>query len=110
MAKQQSLAGIGPKEIPEISDAAEELRKLRTQRQTLAKEEEEAQIALRDLLKKHGIRGKYVYEGEDGEGNTVKFDAMIEKAEERAFVRKHKDPKAKEKDNGKEEEPGASDE
>ena len=104
MAKQGSLEGIGPKEIPEVTDAAEELRKLRRQRQDLAEKEEKAQILLRDLLKKHGIRKRYVYEGEDGEGNTIKLDALIEKGEERAYVRKHKDPKSDKNGEGEEKE------
>ena len=104
MAKQGSLEGIGPKEIPEVTDAAEVLRTIRSERQQLAAQEEKAQVHLRDLLKKHGVRKKYIYEAEDGEGQTVKFDALIEKAEERAYVRKHKDPKADKNGEGEEKE------
>lgn len=96
MAERQTrLPGVLPKQIPEIEDAAEELRKLRTRRQKLATEEEEAQQKLRDLLKEHRFTAKrpYIFECEE-DGETVKLDAFLEKPEERAYVRKHKDPKA----------------
>lgn len=95
--KQGRLPGVLPKQIPAIEDAAEELRKLRTRRQKLATEEEEAQQALRDLLKEHRFTAKrpYIFECEE-DGETVKLDAFLEKPEERAYVRKHKDPKAEE--------------
>lgn len=94
-ARQGRLPGISPKQIPEIEDAAEELRSLRKQRQALGVEEEKAQVLLRDLLKKHGIRKAYVYEGEDDEGKPVALDALVETADERAYVRRHKEPKKK---------------
>ena len=104
MAKQGSLEGIGPKSIPEVEDAAEELRVCRRNRQILATQEEELQVKLRDILKKHGIRKKYIYEVDDDDGSTIKFDAFIEKAEERAYVRKHKDPKAEKNGDSEEKE------
>jgi hypothetical protein len=95
--KQGRLPGVLPKQIPAIEDAADELRKLRKKRQALAALEEEAQQKLRDLLKEHRFTAKkpYIFESEE-DGEVVKLDAFLEKAEDRAFVRKHKDPKAEE--------------
>jgi len=97
--KQGRLPGVLPKQIPAIEDAADTLRKLRSKRQKLAAEEEEAQQKLRDLLKEHRFTAKrpYIFETEE-DGELVKLDAFLEKPEERAYVRKHKDPKAEDDD------------
>ena len=101
MAKQGQLPGVGPKQIQEIEDAAEELRKIRSRRQALAEEEEQAQAALVEALKKNGYGPKRVYIFEsDADGDPVKLDAFIQRPELRAYVRRHKDPKA---ENGAEE-------
>lgn len=99
MTKQQSLPGVGPKQIPEIEDAAEALRDLRSKRQELAEKEEKAQQVLADALKKHGFGGKrrYVFEIEE-DGNQVKLDAFMERPDARAYVRKHKDTKDTDKE------------
>lgn len=93
MAKQQSLPGVGPKQIKEIEDAATELRRIRSKRQALAKEEETAQANLVEVLKKHGYRKGRKYEFEDdSDGEPVKLDVLLDQKDPRAYVRKHKDP------------------
>jgi hypothetical protein len=97
MAKQQSLPGVGPKQIPEIEEAATRLRKIRSQRQTLAEEEEKAQAFLVEVLKKNGFRKGRAYQFEDdSEGEPVKLDVLLDQKDPRAYVRKHKEPKAEE--------------
>jgi hypothetical protein len=97
--KQGRLPGVLPKQIPAIEDAADELRKLRKNRQALAALEEEAQQKLRDLLKEHRFTAKrpYMFDTEE-DGKMVRLDAFLEKPEERACVRKHKDPKAEDEE------------
>jgi len=103
MPKQQQLPGVGPKQIEEIEDKAEEVRTLCASRKDLAQKEETARKELKDLFKKHGIRKCYQYVIDDGEGGEIKIDALLERPEERAYVRKHKDPKAKDDSEGSEE-------
>ena len=99
MPRQQQLPGVGPKEI---EDKAEEVRKLCSDRKSLAQKEETARAELKDLFKKHGVRKCYQYVIDDGEGGEMKIDALLERTEERAYVRKHKDPKAKDDSEGNE--------
>lgn len=95
MGKQQSLEGIGPKAIPEIEKAATDLRRIRSKRQELSEEEEKAQTLLVELLKKNGFRKgrKYMFE-DDSDGEPVKLDVLLDQKDPRAYVRKHKEPKA----------------
>ena len=95
MGKQQSLPGVGPKQIPEIEDQAKKVKRLQTQRLTIQKQENEAREELKDLLKKHGFRkGKaYLFE-DDSDGEPVKLDVLIDQKEPKAYVRKHQDPDA----------------
>jgi hypothetical protein len=104
MAKQSELPGVGRKQIPELEAAAEKLRALRTQRQALAASEETAQAELKDLCKIHKVTKArpYIFETEDGD-EMVKLDVLVEKPEERAYVRRHKEPKADEDEDGEEE-------
>lgn len=107
MARQQSLPGVGPKRIAEIEDAALKLRTVRTKRQKIAAEEEEAQQELRDVLKKNGFRKGRIYQFEnEGDGELVKLDVVLEQKEERAYVRKHKDDTAADDSDEKAEEGG----
>lgn len=107
--KQTELPGVGRKQIAELEDKALELRAVRSQRQKLGATEEVLQGELKDMCKLHKITKSrpYVFETEvdtDEGTETIKLDVMVEKPEERAYVRKHKDPKADEDEEGTEEE------
>lgn len=84
--KQGKLPGVVPKRIKEIQDAAEALKEIRDERMGLAEAEEQAQEALKAVMKKHGHRA---YRIDD------EYEAIIESAEPRAFVRKIKRKKSK---------------
>lgn len=89
--KQERLPGMVPKRIAEIQDAAEELRELRSTRMENAEAEEKAQEKLKGLMKKHGIKA---YRLDD------EYEAIVEAAESRAYVRKIKRKKAKKQKDG----------
>ena len=92
--KQQSLPGVGPKRIAEIEDAALEVRDLQSKRKAITEEEGKARGLLRELLKKNGFKKNKPYQFEnEGDGELVKLDVVIEQKEEKAYVRRHKDPK-----------------
>jgi hypothetical protein len=100
MAQAQGrLNGITGEQVPEIEEAAADLRKLQSKRAKLAEQEEKARLSLCEVLKKHGYgRKKYMFDILDDEtGKEVKLDVFTEKVTtERARVRIHKDEKKKE--------------
>lgn len=103
MPKQTELPGVGRKQIAELEDKALELRELRSKRQAIAAQEEKAQQELRDLCKAHKVSKSrpYIFETEedtDDGTKTVKLDVLVERPDERAYVRKHKDPKAEDEE------------
>jgi hypothetical protein len=97
MAKQGQLPGVGPKQIEEIEDKAEEVRTLCADRKAIAAKEETARGELKELFKKHGVKKVYQYVIED-DGKEITIDALLERPEAKAYVRKHKNPKAKDDD------------
>jgi type II secretory pathway component PulM len=82
--KQQRIPGTVPKRIAEIQDAAEELKEIRAGRMEAGEEEEKAQVKLKELMKKHGIKA---YRLDDD------FEAILEAPEARAYVRRIKGKK-----------------
>lgn len=54
--KQQKIPGAeGPDEIPEVTQAAESYAEIRDERCELSKQEADAQAALAEVMKKHGL-------------------------------------------------------
>lgn len=90
---QLRIAGTErPNRIPAVDEAAEAYRVARNERQAAGKVELEKKALLKDVLKKHDIKGSYYYDDEDGDTEEVE---PITEVKEDVKVNKVKNAKAK---------------